>query len=146
MLWDFTILYFLTNLTNMLFENDPIDPKSLFLLLYNAGTEEDVQQIIDKHTGVFENKNWGPIGNNESNYGIIENQQANPIAALVEKVTNSMDALLTKKCLEAGINPESELAPASMSKAITRFYPDHKQWDLPTLRRKQAEEIQVIAV
>jgi hypothetical protein len=122
-----------------------MNPKQLFLLLYNAATEEELQGIIDKYPEVFNNTNWVPIGNNESNYGIIENQQSNPIAALVEKVTNSMDALLTKKCLEAGINPESDEAPKSMDEAIKKFYPDHKQWDLTTWRRKQAEEIQVVA-
>lgn len=29
-------------------------------------------------------------------FGIVRNQQSNPIAALVEKVTNSIDAILTK--------------------------------------------------
>ena len=129
----------------MLFQNESVDLKTLFLNLYNAETEEELHEIILKNPDIFDNKNWVPIGRNESNYGIIENQQSNPIAALVEKVTNSMDALLTKKCLEAGINPESNEAPASMDEAIAKFYPDHKQWDLPTWRRKQAEEIQVIA-
>src|SRR5688500_9309635 len=105
----------------MLFKELP-DLKQLFHLLYDAGTEEEVQKIIDKYPEVFDNKNWKPLGNNDSNYGIIENQQSNPIAALVEKVTNSMDALLTKKCLEAGINPESDDAPKSMEEAIQRFY------------------------
>ncbi len=110
-----------------------------------AATEQALQKIIDKNPEIFNNKNWMPIGNNESNYGIIENQQSNPIAALVEKVTNSMDALLTKKCLEAGINPEADDAPKSMDEAIKKFYPDYKQWGLTTWRRKQAEGIQVVA-
>ena len=129
----------------MLFQNEPADLKRLFLNLYNAATEEELHEIILKYPDIFDNKHWVPIGHNESNYGIIENQQSNPIAALVEKVTNSMDALLTKKCLEAGINPESDEAPNSMDEAIKIFYPDHKQWDLTTWRRKQAEEIQVVA-
>lgn len=129
----------------MLFQNEPVDLKKLFLNLYNAVTEEELHEIIVNYPEIFDNKNWVPIGHNESNYGIIENQQSNPIAALVEKVTNSMDALLTKKCLEAGISPESDEAPKSMDEAIKKFYPDHKQWDLTTWRRKQAEEIQVVA-
>lgn len=119
--------------------------ETLFSKLFNAKTEDEVWEIIDVNPDIFKQANWVPIGNNESNYGIIENQQSNPIAALVEKVTNSMDALLTKKCLEAGINPESDNAPKSMNEAIEKFYPEHKQWDLPTFRRKQAEEIQIVA-
>ncbi len=119
--------------------------ETLFTKLFNAKTEEEIQEIITNNPSVFKRENWVPVGGNESNYGIIENQQSNPIAALVEKVTNSMDALLTKKCLEAGIHPESNEAPKSMNEAIEKFYPDYKQWDLPTFRRRQAEEIQVVA-
>ena len=49
-------------------------PKQLFLLIYKASTEEELHEIIIKHPEIFDNKNWVPIGNNESNYGIIENQ------------------------------------------------------------------------
>lgn len=125
--------------------NPTFDLKTLFFKLYNAKTEEEVDAFISKHPNIFQNKNWVPIGNNESNYGIIENQQSNPIAALVEKVTNSIDAILTRKCLEQSIQPDATNAPHSMTEAIERFFPDHKQWDLPTFRRKQAEEIQIVA-
>ena len=80
--------------------NSAIDLKELFLALYNSKTEEDVEDLIKKHPDFFQNQNWVPVGGNDSNYGIIENQQSNPIAALVEKVTNSIDAILTKKCIE----------------------------------------------
>ncbi|HEY2581972.1 MAG TPA: hypothetical protein VGI43_09200, partial [Mucilaginibacter sp.] len=86
-------------------------------------------------------KNWHPLGDNESNYGIIENQQSNPIAALVEKITNSIDAILMRKCYEAGVNPTSPQAPKTMDDAVELFFPDNKSWDLTTFKRKQAEEI-----
>ena len=78
-------------------------------------------------------------------FGIVRNQQSSPIAALVEKVTNSIDAVLVRKCFEAGIEPPSQEAPKSMEEAIKKFCPEYKQWDLQTFRRKQAEEIQVVA-
>ena len=77
--------------------NFALDNKELFHLLYNAGTEEDVQNIVDKFPDTFNNKNWKPVGDNYSNYGIIENQQSNPIAALVEKVTNSIKSLVVAR-------------------------------------------------
>jgi hypothetical protein len=117
----------------------------LFANLFEAKTEDEIDKFIKNEPSIFNQDNWVPVGNNESNYGIIENQQSSPIAALVEKVTNSIDAILTRKCLEKGINPESHEAPLSMDQAIKEFYPDHKQWDLPIFRRKQAEEIQVVA-
>ncbi len=122
-----------------------IDLKVLFDKLFSAKTEEDIEVIIQSQPEIFKQENWVPVGGNESNYGIIENQQSNPIAALVEKVTNSIDAILTKKCLEKGIQPDASNAPKSMEEAIKTFFPEYKNWDLPTHRKKQAEEIQVIA-
>lgn len=122
-----------------------MNPQILFPLLFKAQNESEIDTIVTKYSDVFANKNWKPIGSNESNYGIIENQQANPIAALVEKVTNSMDAILMKKCQQADIDPKSSSAPQSMEAAVKQFFPDFKQWDLQTFRRKQAEEIQVLA-
>jgi len=122
-----------------------VDNTTLFHLLYTAKTELEVDKIIERHPSFFTQNNWFPIGGNFSNYGIIENQQSSPIAALVEKVTNSMDAILMKKCLEAGIHPESDKAPKSMDEAVQRFFPNYKNWDIPTARKQQAEDIQVIA-
>ena len=122
-----------------------ISNEELFKLLYFSPTEEAVESIIQKYPEIFQDGNWLPLGGNENMFGIVRNQQSNPIAALVEKVTNSIDAILTKKCLEQGIEPNSSEAPQSMDEAIATFYPDYKNWDLNSNRRKQAEEIQVIA-
>jgi len=122
-----------------------MNAEKLFFELYNAKDEEDVDKIIDKHQSLFENQdNWKPLGDNKSNFSIVKNQQSNPIAAIIEKITNSIDAILTKRCLEEGIDPRSEKAPQSMDKAVQRFFPD-RNWDLQTMRKEQAEEIQVIA-
>ena len=74
---------------------------------------------------------WFPLGNNENNFGVIENQQASPFAALIEKLTNSIDAILMRRSLEEGISPKSSQSPDSMHSAIERFFPkDHKNWHL----------------
>ncbi len=89
---------------------------------------------------------WLPLGRNENNFGVIENQQASPVAALIEKLTNSIDAILMRRCLEAGINPKSPEAPQSMHVAIETFFgPDHKNWHLSGIRKKQAQAIQILA-
>ncbi|SMD42429.1 hypothetical protein SAMN00777080_0979 [Aquiflexum balticum DSM 16537] len=120
--------------------------KLIFEKLFKAETEAFVDEIIVEYPDFFKNENWKHIGQIESNFSIIENQQSNPIAALVEKVTNSIDAILMKKCLEKGVNPKGLEAPKSMDDAISYFYGDSsKSWDLPTNRRKQAEEIQILA-
>ena len=119
-------------------------PSQLFHSLYFAKDESEVNEIIASHPAIFDDTNWKPLGDNKSNYGVVKNQQSSPIAALIEKVTNSIDALLTKKCFEIGIEPDNSKAPKSMEEAIERFYPKNN-WDLREFRKRQAEEIQIIA-
>ena len=125
--------------------NEKVDLKQLFLALYDASTEEDVDILISKYPDIFKNENWFPLGGDEKMFGIVRGQQSSPIAALIEKATNSIDAILMKKCFEAGISPESSTAPKTMNEAIEKFFPKYKQWDLQTFRRKQSEEIQIVA-
>jgi len=119
--------------------------KELFLSLFNAKTEDEVDEILHQEQEIFKDENWAPLGGDEAMFGIVRNQQSHPIAALVEKITNSIDAVLMKRCYEEGIDPVSNDAPKSIEDAINKFYPNHKQWDLKTFRRKQAEEIQIVA-
>ena len=62
---------------------------------------------------------------------MVENQQASPIPALIEKITNGIDAILMRRCLEEGTDPRSEEAPRSIESAVGRFFPENKNWDLP---------------
>lgn len=118
--------------------------EKLFTQLYHASTESDVNKVISEI--VSDNSfGWHPYGDNESFFGVIENQQASAIPALVEKLTNSIDAILMKKCLEADIDPKSAQAPQSVDEAISRYFPSSSNWDLSKKRQFQAEDIQVIA-
>ena len=119
--------------------------RQLFNQLYFAQTEQELDKIINTYPNIFKPENWHPLGGNENNFGVIENQQSAPIAALIEKITNSIDAVLMKKCLEASIDPKSSQAPRSMDEARTVFFPKHRDWDLPRTRSGQAENIQIIA-
>jgi len=123
----------------------PLDIKSLFFEVYRAGTEEELDEVIANTPNVFGQQNWYPLGGDTNYFGIVRSQQSSPIAALVEKITNSIDALLTKRCYEEKLDPKSSAAPKSMYEAAERFYPNNKQWDLKSFRRQQAEEIQIIA-
>lgn len=118
--------------------------QNLFFQLYNAQNEEDVTKIIEENQDIFKQDNWFPYGENENYFAVIENQQASPIPALVEKITNSIDAVLMKKCYESGIVPKSNTAPKSMEEAIGKFYPNNN-WDIRQNQRKQAENIQILA-
>lgn len=128
-----------------LFSNQT-NPCQVFTELYKASTEEDVDAVLNRYPNLFNvPNNWQPLGNNESNFGVIENQQSSPIAALIEKITNSIDAILMRKCLELGVDPKSPEAPQSMEEAVERFFPKFKDWDLTSFRKQQAENIQILA-
>lgn len=117
---------------------------ALFNKLFAAPTEHDVDAIIAK-TSIFNNpNNWRPYGDNESNFGVVENQQANPVAALVEKLTNAIDAILMKKCYEQSIDPRSAQAPKSMDEAVHKFY-KYENFDLQAYRNEVAQDIQILA-
>ncbi len=122
-----------------------LDNKTLFFDLYNASTEEEVDKVIRKHPQAFQQQNWYPLGGTKNNFGVVENQQSYPIAALIEKITNSIDAILTKRCIKEGIDPKSTFAPKSMQEAIEKFFPDNSNWDLTSFRQTQAESIQIHA-
>lgn len=120
-------------------------PADLFEDLYHAKNENAIDAIIHANTHMSDPSNWFPLDGNESNFGVVENQQSNPVAALVEKITNSIDAILMRKCYEAGIDPKSASAPRSIEDAIEQFFPDHRNWDLTEPRNEQARNLQILA-
>ena len=126
--------------------------EQLFWQLFNAADEHKVHEIVTTHPLLKDEKNWFPYGglneNDRTNFGTFESQQPSPIPALVEKVTNSIDALLLKHCRLAGIDPKSRAAPSSMQGAVEKFY-GIKNGDFSEVgegkRREIAEDIQIVA-
>ena len=119
--------------------------KRLFNELLAASREKDVDEILEKYSLTENAEYWRPYGDNEAFYGVVENQQANPVPALVEKITNGIDAILEKKVLEDGIDPRSEDAPQSIEEALDRYFPNHKNWDIGQVRRERARDLQIVA-
>lgn len=123
--------------------------KEIFWKLYKADTEEEIEQLLSTEQLFADSKNWKPYGNNQGNFGTFESQQNHPVPALIEKITNSIDAILIKESKLRGIDPKSAEAPKSMSKAVELFY-QVKDGEIGELSEKQrrelAENIQVIAV
>ena len=118
--------------------------KKIFYALFSAPTEAAVDSVLSNNS-IFNNPlNWRPYGDSESNFSVIENQQANPVAALVEKLTNAIDAMLMKKCFQQGINPKAQEAPKSMLEAVKQFY-DYNNFDLQIYRNEVAQDIQILA-
>jgi hypothetical protein len=53
----------------------------------------------------FSDSHWLPRGGVENNFGIIGEQQADAIGASVEKVGNSIDAILMRECTAGNLDP-----------------------------------------
>ncbi len=98
------------------------DLKNLCLSLVQADHEDDVIQILDNHGYSISNRDvWVPLGDNPGNFSTVGNQQENASAAIVEKLINSIDAVLVSECYRVGVDPESSQAPDTMQDAVEQF-------------------------
>lgn len=95
--------------------------KELFLKLYKAERESEIDEIIIKNN-MTDLKNWVPYGNNTSNFSVIGNQSSNAERALIEKITNSVDAVLTRRSYENDIDPKDDTSPQSPKDALEKFF------------------------
>src|SRR3989344_2978885 len=112
--------------------------------LLGATTADEVDSLV-KAEEFFKNAKWVPIGGMENltNEGRVEGQMKYPENAFVEKITNSIDAILMKKCREIGIDPtDKEQAPQSLHDAILKFIGDEKDFEK---LRKQHSDIIILA-
>lgn len=71
-------------------------------------------------------KRWVALGNMPNNQSVVHAQQSTPAAALVEKFTNGLDAILLRRCKAEAIDPRSigAGAPPNMSKAVQKWFGD----------------------
>ncbi len=126
-----------------------MDLQQLLYDLYNAKNSESVYNVVEKYC-LNNPENWRPYGGNQNNAGTFENQQSSPENALVEKITNSIDAILMKQCLIRGINPrEKEMpdVPQDMFQAVENFWGvKDGRWENVTAseRNEVAQNLQII--
>lgn len=104
-----------------------IDYQEFFKQLMWAETEQGVEDLL-RGAGYLTNDDsdvseaWLPFGNTENNFATIGNQQSSATGALVEKIINSIDAMLMRACYQRGIDPKGPEAPQSMAEATARFF------------------------
>jgi len=123
-------------------------PKALCLKLLHAESEDEVTSILQETGYLNDASAWSLLGGSESNLSIVNNQQAHPVASLVEKLVNAIDAVLIDECERKGISPSSPDAPESMNKASEKLFNVPKgllQNMSPAERTKLAERISLIA-
>ena len=85
--------------------------------------KKNLYKIVLKNDNLKDPNNWYPYGgktrDDRSNFSTFENQQARSGAALVEKITNSIDALLLKKCKQQNIDDYvEEISPIAGTMVI----------------------------
>jgi len=89
------------------------------LMLIDSAIE--IKTVLTKSGYWNDEKSWRPFSDTENNFGSIGNQQSDPVAALVEKLINSIDARLMGLAAINNITPESEDCPKDMRQAIAHF-------------------------
>ncbi len=103
------------------------DSKEIALRLLRALCAQEVDSVIKGESARYwfdDPENWRPYGGREKNWDTVGNQQSNPVGALVELITNGIDAVLMRKARENGIDdPRSPSAPQTMFDAVKRFFP-----------------------
>ena len=98
------------------------DNKILAIGLAQCESETDIMHLLIKGGYWDKTNDWQYFGDNENNFGTIGTQQSKPDSALVEKITNAIDAVLMAQCLQKGVNPEGNNAPASTRQALVDFF------------------------
>ncbi len=115
------------------------------LALLEADSVDELQAVLvdqDAREWFDDPQHWSPYGNREKNWDTVGNQQTNPIGALVEIVTNGIDAILLRKASESGIvDMRSPDAPQSMFEAVKRFFPHVVEGKIGLLEPKERSEL-----
>lgn len=123
-------------------------PQTICERLLHAESEDEVIHVL-KDAGYWDDRTvWKAYGDISNNRGVVGNQQSSPVAALVEKLVNSIDAVLMSECWRTGIDPTSGAAPKSMTVAVAQFFgvTNGKIENVDATRRKElAEKIRLVA-
>lgn len=115
-----------------------MEDKQLLADLLAAETEDDAVAALNKRGLLASTARWRILGNLPNNESVVLAQQGNAIAALIEKVTNGIDAILIGHCKAKGINPrDPNAAPKTMAKAVQSAFGD--------LYEKSRDELRVLA-
>jgi len=67
--------------------------------ILSAKAEAEVTAALDEFARTFD-VDWTPIGGQDNNYGVVENQSSSPLGALNEIVSNGIDAILRRRYRE----------------------------------------------
>lgn len=112
--------------------------REIFSKLATLTSSDEIASLLENDSFFSqENCAWKPYGGRENNAGQVEGQMKSSSNALVEKLTNSIDAILMRRCYEVeGTAPDSKdpKLPKSLSQAITKYFGGDEE-----INRKRSE-------
>lgn len=95
--------------------------KRIFLEILKCQTSEDLEKIVINEK--LDQEGWLPYGGRSQNAGTVDGQMREADNALMEKITNSIDAILMRRCYEEGVDPrDRNSAPKTVDDAVKRFF------------------------
>ena len=123
-----------------------LDNKSLCIALLRADTEADATRILRDSGYLDSNSDWVLLGESETNFSICGNQADNSVAALVEKLVNSIEAEMIAEVRRRGIDPTSNAAPSTIEEAVRMLLevPTGHLKDLPAASRRRLVKVHLV--
>ena len=114
--------------------------EKLLKKLLAAESEDEVAAVLEEQ-GLMPEDRWRYLGDTPNNQSIVHAQQSTAAAALAEKYTNAVDAILIRHCKAKKIDPRGADAHTqfpTMASAVEAFFGD--------LSAKSRDEITKLAV
>ncbi len=100
---------------------DKQQSKEFLSELLSSFSTDEVDKVLGRYN--ISDADWSNYGGRSKNWDTVSNQQSNAIGALTELITNSIDAVLSRKVYESGIKDlSSDEAPKSMHDAVRHCY------------------------
>src|ERR1700731_592858 len=99
-----------------------MNDKELLEELLASENEEATLKALDRRGLLTDSRRWRALGNMPNNQAIVHAQQSTPAAALVEKFTNGLDAILLRHCKAKWGDPRGPKSPENMAKAVHEFF------------------------
>lgn len=119
--------------------------RRIALALIEADSVDDILAVFNDSEAkewFDDSQHWSPYGNRDKNWDTVGNQQTNPIGALVELITNGIDAILLRKARESGlIDMRAPEVPQCMFDAVKRFFPHVIEGKIGLLEPSQRTEL-----
>src|SRR3989344_6695089 len=114
--------------------SDTDNQNNVLIKILRCETADQLRELIN-YESYFSRGTWLPYGDLPNNSGTVTGQMKEPENSLIEKVTNSIDAILMRKCQEEGIEPrDHSKSPKDMEEAIMRYFGGRDE-----IRKKRSE-------